>query len=407
MSLALPAGAVRSRTAWLRLAGPAFAVSIGYIDPGNWAADLAAGVYHFSLLWVVLAANAIALVVQLAVIRVTVATGRDLASLIGERWGRYRVPLWLAFEGAVIATDVAEFTGITLGAQLLFHLTTALSAGIGVAVVFALLCAGRGKLRLFDVAMIGVLGLVAIAYVALLHAVNPDLAAVGRGALVPAIPDRGAVLVIVAIIGATVMPHNLFLHSALVRGRLDATPPHERPGIGRFFSRETWVALNIAALINGAILIVGASVHGSDATIAGAFAHLQPLGGLDTSAIFGAALLLSGIAASTTATLTGDVIFGTFAPVRVPLAVRRAVTVLPAAGLLLVGTDGTAMLLWSQMALCLVLPVALAPLLVLLRESERDAGGRRRHGFFALCTATCAVCGVLDIALLWQSLSPS
>jgi manganese transport protein len=333
-----------------------------------------------------------------------VATGHDLATLIAQRWGRYRLALWLAFAGAVIATDLAEFTGITLGAQLLFHLSTALSAGIGVAAVFALLCVGRGKLRLLDIAMIAVLAVVAIAYVALLHAVNPDLAAVGRGALVPSIPDRGAVLVIVAIIGATVMPHNLFLHSALVKSRLDASPRHEHPRIGRFFARETWVALNLAALINGAILIVGASVHGGDATIQGAFAQLRPLRGLDASAVFGAALLLSGIAASTTATLTGDVIFGAFAPVRIPLAARRAMTALPAAALLVAGANGTAMLLWSQMALCLVLPVALTPLLFLLRDAERNRAGRR-SGFFALCAASCGVCGVLDVALLWQSLA--
>jgi manganese transport protein len=270
-----------------------------------------------------------------------------------------------------------------------------------------LLCVKRGRLRLFDLAMIAVLGCVSIAYCTLLYAVHPNLLAVTRGTFVPTIPDRGAVLVIVAIIGATVMPHNLFLHSALVKKRLESVPKHTWPRTGRFFARETWVALNIAAFINGAILIVGASLHGGPTTITAAFAELRPLGNLDSSAIFGAALLLSGIAASTTATLTGDVIFGAFASIRVPLVLRRAITVLPAAALLLGGADGTSLLLWSQTALCLVLPFALVPLLALLYATERDAHGHLNRGFFAVCVAACAVCAALDVTLLWQSLTPS
>jgi manganese transport protein len=406
MSLALPIRAAsRPRMGWLRLVGPAFAVSIGYIDPGNWAADFASSVYHFSLLWVILAANAIAVLVQLAVTRVTIATGMDFATLIRERWSKAAIPLWIVFEGAVIATDVAEFTGITLGAQLLFHLSTAASVAIGVVVVFALLCVGRGKLRLFDFAMIGVLTFVALAFCALVSIVHPDVMAVTRGTLVPTIPDRGAILVIVAIIGATVMPHNLFLHSALVKNRMDASPDAKRTVLSRFFATETIVALTIATFVNGAILIVGASLHNTPTSIEQAFAQLRPLGNIDSSAIFGAALLLSGIAASSTATLTGDVIFGAFAPIRIPLAVRRAVTALPAAALLLAGADGTSMLLWSQTALCLVLPVALVPLLVLLHRTERAKERRGRGGFFVMCAAACAVCVVLDVALLWQSFS--
>ena len=399
---------LRSRDALrprLRLLGPAFAVSIGYIDPGNWAADFAASIYHFSLLWVVLGANVIAVIVQLAVTRVTVVTGEDLATLISARWSKAKLPLCFAFEGAIIATDLAEFTGITLGAQLLFHLTTAMSVAVGVAVVLLLLCFGQKRLRLFDVAMIGVLGFVAVAFCSLIQVTHPDAVAVTHGALIPVIPNREALLVIVAIIGATVMPHNLFLHSSLIKGRIDQTPLRERGGIGRFYVCETMVALTVAAFVNGAILVVGASMHRAPAGIAEAFAQLSSIGGIDSSAIFGAALLLSGIAASTTATLTGDVIFGAFAPARIPFAARRIVTVLPAAALLLFGVDGASLLIWSQTALCFVLPVALVPLLALLHRVERPTiGGGGFPSFFAASACAGALCAVLDVALLWQTL---
>lgn len=401
------ADAVRGRPLrlprWLALVGPAFAVSIGYVDPGNWASDLAAGAYRYSLLWVILLASAIAIVMQLAVTHVTLATGNDLAALIATRWRRWALPLWFAFQGAVIATDLAEFTGVVLGAQLLFHLTLAQSVGFGILVVASVLLIARRRLRLFDAAMLTALGTIACVYVVLVGTMHPDPTAVAAGALIPRVPDMGAVVIIVAIIGATVMPHNLFLHSWLIKQRCttaDGTTTEHR----RFFCRETWVALTLAAVVNGAILVVSASLRGRPASIPDAFAALGPLGQPDLVALFGVALIVSGIAASTTATLSGDSIVAAFSPIRLSPFVRRAIAVGPAAALLLAGMDSTALLLWSQTALCLLLPIALVPLAILVRDLDRTAD-HRRTGLFPLTAAATALCILVDGLLLVQSIT--
>lgn len=404
MAVLAPAAraAALRRPGWLALIGPAFAVSIGYVDPGNWASDLAAGAYGFRLLWVIVAANAIAVVLQVAVTRVTIATGDDLATLIATRWPRWRPAFWAAFQSAVVATDLAEFTGIVLGLQLLFHLSLAWSVGIGLAVVWLLLAVTTRRLRLFEAAMLAAIGAIALAYVWLIGVLRPDPGAVMQGAVVPVIPDAAALLVAVAIIGATVMPHNLFLHSWLVRRRVAAFG--DRNACEKFFTRETIVALNLAALINGAILIVGASLHGGNGSINGAFAALGPHGGVDLSQLFGAALLVSGIAASATATISGDSIVAAFSPVRIPAALRRAVAVFPTAALLLAKVDATLLLLWSQTALCLLLPVALVPLLAILYRTEVARGRVDGRRFFAVCAGATALCIALDVVLLVQSI---
>jgi manganese transport protein len=384
---------------WLRLVGPAVAVSIGYIDPGNWASDLAAGVYGFSLLWVVVVSNIIALVLQLAIVRLTVATGDDFASLIAARWPKAAPIFWAVFQGAAIATDLAEFTGIVLGTQLLFHLTTAQSVVAGLTTVWTLLLMNRRSLRLFDAAMMVAVGSVALVYVNLIGAADPRPLAILHGALIPSIPNGDALLVVVAIVGATVMPHNLFLHSWLIRRRCETVRGLGRRTAGRCFAGETFAALGVAGLINGAILIVGAGVRSGAGSIERAFTALGSLDGIDASMLFGAALLISGIAASTTSTLAGDCIFAAFSPVRVPASVRRAVTILPAAALLLGGIGATTLLLWSQTALCLVLPVALIPLLALIRRS--------RSHFFTITLLVTAICTVLDAALLIVTFLPN
>jgi manganese transport protein len=404
MAVLAPAAraAALRRPGWLALIGPAFAVSIGYVDPGNWASDLAAGGYGFRLLWVILAANAIAVVLQIAVTRVTIATGDDLATLIAARWPRWRPAFWTAFQSAVVATDLAEFTGIVLGLQLLFNLALGPSVALGLGIVWLLLAVTGRRLRLFETAMLAAIGGIAAVFVWLIGVLRPDPGAVAQGAVVPVIPDAAALLIVVAIIGATVMPHNLFLHSWLVRRRVAAFS--DRRACERFFTRETIVALNLAALINGAILIVGASLHGVTGSIGSAFAALAPHGGMQLSQLFGAALLVSGVAASATATLSGDSIVTALSPVRFPAAARRAIAVFPAAALLLAKVDATLLLLWSQTALCLLLPIALVPLLAILYRTEVVRGRVNSRHFFALCSAATAVCVVLDAVLLVQSL---
>jgi manganese transport protein len=384
---------------WLKLAGPAFAVSIGYVDPGNWASDLAAGSYGFRLLWVVVVANIVAIVLQTAVTRLTVTTGRDFASLIAERWPKAAPAFWSVFQLAAIATDIAEFTGIVVGAQLLFHLPTFVSVIAGFLTVYAVLFIGRKRPRLFDVAMIATLTAMATVFAVLTGALHPSAAAVFAGATIPSIPDGGALFIVVAIVGATIMPHNLFLHSSLVHERTRELSHPERRGIGKYFTGETLVALNIAMLINGTILIVGACLGGGSRSIEDAFGALHAING---SALFGAALLISGVAATATATMSGDYIFARFSKRSVSPFLRRTVTALPAAALLLLSVSPTALLLWSQCALCMILPVAVVPLLGLLRASIATPSFGERS-FFRLCVAATVLCIALNVTLIYTS----
>ena len=381
---------------WLRLAGPAFAVSIGYVDPGNWASDLAAGRYGYSLLWAVVLASVIALVLQSAVARVTIALGTDIASAIAARWPRYRVVLWSAYQVSAMATDVAEFAGITLGAHLLLGFDALASVCTGLAVVTMLFALDRRSANALGAAMIAIVTGITLVFAGLVGTLRPDWVAALHGAAVPALPNGGALLIVVAIFGATVMPHNLFLHSSLVHQRCKLLGTGERARAMRFFGGETIGALGVATLVNAAIVIVGASLGHNDGSIEATFAALGPAAGAVPAVLFGAALIASSIAATTTATLSGDYIFAAFSPVRFPAVARRTLTVLPAAALLVAHADVTALLLWSQTALCVLLPVAIVPLLVLARRPL----SARAH---AVCVVAGGICIALDASLLAQS----
>src|SRR5579872_5356031 len=355
------------------LAGPAFAVSVGYMDPGNWATDLAAGLYGMALLWSILVANAMAIVLQVLCVRLATATGDDLATHLVRRWPRHRSLFWAVSQGTAITTDLAEFTGIVVGLRLLFGIALPVAVVIGAIAVSVLFLLGNDRLRRLEVALISIVGLIAFAFVYELGLIHPSLGAVARGALFPTLPDGGALFLVISIIGATVMPHNLFLHSALVAARGQGLPRTQRLANGAVYHRETIVALNLAAFVNGAILVVGALVSRADGSIEHAHVVLGPLLGTGAAVAFGAALLLSGVAASTTATLAGDVVFRTFSPIRVATSLRRALTLAPAAIALLAGASPTNLLIWSQVALALALPVVVVPL-VALTSSGRVMG---------------------------------
>ena len=365
--------------------------------PGNWASDLAAGHYRYALLWAVLLASAIAVVLQMAVARVTLALRLDLATAIATRWPRLRRPFGVMFAAATMATDLAEFAGTALGLHLLFGLDIVASVGAGLLVTMLLLSLDRGRANSLGLAMIAAVGGLIAVFGGLLGALHPDWIAALHGSAVPTIPSGGALLIVVAIFGATVMPHNLLLHSSMIHERCKGLTEAERRSASTFFLRETGVALALATLVNASIVVVGASLPGGDGTIGGSFAALGPVAGNTISMLFGAGLIASSIAATTTATLSGDYVVAAFSSRHVPPIARRALTILPAAGLLLMHVDVTTLLLWSQTALCAILPAALLPLIVLARKPL----SKRAH---AACIAASAVCVVLDLALLGQAL---
>jgi manganese transport protein len=387
---------------WLALAGPAFAISIGYIDPGNWATDIAAGSFGFKLLWVVLVANLMATALQIAVVRLAALTGEDLATTMASRWPKFAPMLWCVFQGAAVATDLAEFSGVVLGLQLLLKWNIIPSVVAGFVAVLAVLILGRHETRRLESIMVLVLGGIALVFAYEVAVLHPSVAAVAGG-LVPRIPSIGAIPLIVGIIGATVMPHNLFLHSSLVAKNASGDRK-KRIEHARFFSKETWFALGIATFVNGAILVLGGSLAGHNDSIESAFhALLLAEGGL-VAVLFGAGLIASGIAAAATATVAGDYVFRALAPWRIAPMARRIATLIPSAALLLWGVRATDLLVWSQIALALVLPAVVVPMLLEYARIHRLHELSLKRPLFVSACAAGGLCIAFDAVLLIQPL---
>jgi manganese transport protein len=387
----------------LAIAGPAFAVSVGYVDPGNWATDLAAGRYGYALLWVVVLASLMAIVVQAVVVRLTFATGESLATTFAHTWPRLRRTSFIVYQAAAIATDLGEFAGVVVGLRLLFGMSTPAASLLGFAAVTLLLFVGQRGLRTIEVTLMSAVAIIALGYVYELHMLGLHVPAVLRGALVPTIPAPGAVAILVGIVGATVMPHNLFLHSAFIVERLER-PAWKTPAVGaRLFVRETVVALALALLVNAAILIVGAALGGSQ-SIEQAYRTIAPLAGTAAAFVFGGTLLCSGLAASTTATIAGDVVARDLAPIAIPRWLRRLGTLAPAVVLMVAGADATTLLIWSQVALALVLPAVLVPTIAVCLRRRLTAALPLPRWLIGTAIATAALCVAFDAALLAQPL---
>lgn len=377
MDASLPRPAATATARWAgaaRFAGPGLLVSVGYMDPGNWATDIEAGSrYGYALLFVVVLSSLAALYLQTRAARLGLVTGRDLAQLCRERYSRpVTLALWAGAEAAIIACDIAEVLGAALALKLLLHLP--LWAGVlltGFDTLVVLAFQGRGMRRL-EAAVLGLVTMIAAAFAIELAFFPPDWGAAGRG-LWPTglvVHDRHALYLAIGIVGATVMPHNLYLHSALVRARPD-TPV--RAAL-RWTTLDVAAALLIAMFVNAAILVLAASAfrHATPPVteIDQAYRLLAPLAGTGAAALlFGVALLASGQSSTITGTLAGQVILEGFLGVQLPLWQRRAITralaILPAlAGVLWLGDDSVGRLLvLTQVALSLQLPFAIWPML--------------------------------------------
>ncbi len=397
------AGAWRN---WRAFAGPAVLVSVGYMDPGNWATDLQGGAqFRYGLLWVVALASAMAVVLQVLAARLGVATGRDLAQACREwapRWTR--LPNWIAAETAIVACDLAEVLGSAVALNLLFHIPLLWATAMTAADVLLLLALQRMGMRPIE-ALVGTLvAVIAACFVVelfVLPRTAPDFAEMGAALLHPGLGRAGMAAVAVGIIGATVMPHNLYLHSALVQTRAVGPGDEARGRAVRWNTVDTVVALAAAFFVNAAILVLAATVfHGRSGVVAGgvryvfepdadwirvAFLTLSPLLGAGAaSLLFALALLASGQSSTLTGTLAGQVVMEGFVALRVRPWVRRLATrllaVVPAVAVIgLRGGGGVNdLLVLSQVVLALQLPFAMFPLLVF--TGRRSLMGRWASG---------------------------
>ena len=401
------AGHRRGPGAVFLLAGPAVVASIAYMDPGNFATNIQAGAgYGVALVWVVLVANAVAMLFQLLSARVGLVTGESLPALCRIHFPRGIVlAMWGVSEVAAMATDLAEFLGGALGLSLLLGLPLLDGMVVTAFVTYALLVAAGRGFRRVELGIGAFVAGIGLCYLLELLIAPPDWAAVMAATLRPRLPDAGAVTLAVGIVGATVMPHAIYLQSGLAGARPRPRNAGERQLLLRYSNRETVVALTLAGAINVAMLLMASRFHAGHSDVAdieSAWRTLVPLLGSAAAGIFLLSLMLSGISSSVVGTMAGQLIMEGFAGFRIPIAVRRLVTMVPAFAVVALGADATRCLVLSQVVLSLALPVPMIALLAIARRRDIMGADAMGRGFMAMAVgATVLVLG-LNAALIGQ-----
>lgn len=375
------------RTGWqskLLFVGPAIIASVAYIDPGNYATNIQAGAgYGYTLLWVVLLANLIAMLFQALSARLGIVTGKNLAELSRDHFPRPVVwVMWVISEIAAMATDLAEFLGGAIGLSLLFSLPLIIGMAITAVITYAILIFERHGFRPIELIIGAMVGVIGLCYLAEMLIAPVDWAAAFAGMMQPALPDSVALTISVGIIGATVMPHAIYLHSGLTQGRATLRTDGERRMLLRYSNIEVVVALAVAGMINMAMVMMAASAfHQGNpdvAEIETAYHTLTPLLGAAAAGMFLTSLIASGISSSVVGTMAGQIIMQGFLRVHVPIWLRRLVTMVPAFAVVAAGANATQALVLSQVVLSIALPVPMIALLIF--SGRRDIMGALKVG---------------------------
>jgi manganese transport protein len=402
-------GKRRGLRAFLPFAGPAVIASIAYMDPGNFATNIQGGAqFGYLLLWVVVLANIVAMLFQALSAKLGIVTGQSLAQLCRTHFPRPLVyTMWVVSEIAAMATDLAESLGAAIGLSLLFGLPLLPGLLITFTVTYAmLLLQGRG-FRPIEMLIAAFIAVIVVCYVIELFVAPPNWRLFAYHSVVPQLAGPDSVMLAVGIIGATVMPHAIYLHSSLTQQRMPARTDAERRRILRFSNREVLLALGVAGLVNMAMLAMAATVfhqdHADIASIETAYHTLVPLLGVGAGAVFMASLLASGISSSVVGTMAGQTIMQDFVHFRIPMWVRRVATMIPATIVVAIGINPTEALVWSQVVLSLVLPMPMIALLVL--SGRRDVMGdfANRRLIQVSTTAAATVVLALNLVLLLQT----
>src|SRR5579872_4602192 len=376
MAYEVLAGRHRSIRSYLAFIGPAVVASIAYMDPGNFATNIQAGArYGYGLLWVVLLANLIAMLFQALSAKLGIVTGRNLAEMCREQFPRPVVwALWIVSEVAAMATDLAEFLGGAIGLALLLHIPLIVGMGITAVLVYGLLMFERRGFRPTELIIGSLVAAIALCYLVEMVIAPVDWAAAGWGSVVPRLPDADALTIAVGIVGATIMPHAIYLHSGLTQNRAPARNDHERRLLVRFSNIEVLAALGVAGLVNMAMVIMAASAfhagHSDVAEIQSAYHTLTPLLGPAAAGVFLTALLASGLSSSAVGTMAGQMIMQGFVGFRIPIIVRRLVTMIPAFVVVWLGVNSTNALVISQVVLSIALPAPVIALLMFTRRKD-------------------------------------
>ncbi len=357
--------------------GPAFIACVAYMDPGNFATNIEGGAkFGYMLIWVIIASNLMAMLIQTLSAKLGIATGMNLAEVCRDEFPRPLVwVMWGASEVVAMATDLAEFVGAAVGFNLLFHIDL-LPAGVitGIA-TFIILGLERRGFRPIEAVISTLVGVIALCYLLETIIDNPDWGLIAHSAITPQFAGTDSIKIAVGILGATVMPHVIFLHSALTQNRIKVDDDRQKKRLFRFEQIDVLIAMSLAGLINAAMLIMAASTFfGNGQThIAGiedAYQTLTPLLGGAASTIFGVSLLASGLSSSAVGTMAGQVIMQGYLRRKIPIGVRRLATMLPALAVLALGLDVTQTLVLSQVVLSFGIPFALIPLVLFTRRRD-------------------------------------
>jgi manganese transport protein len=390
----------------LPLLGPAFVAAIAYVDPGNFATNIQGGSrYGYLLIWVVVAANLMAMLVQWLSAKVGIATGRNLAEICRERYPRsVSYGLWIQAELIAMSTDMAEFVGAALALNLLFGVPLFPSGLITAVVAFGVLGLQRRGFRWFEIAITGLFGVILLGFLYDTLRIGGDAGGLAQG-LIPGFAGSDSVLLAVGILGATVMPHVIWLHSAMTQERITPRDDDEKRTLLRFQRVDVIVAMSLAGLANMAMLSIAAALfHGSGRlgvdSITGAHHGFEVLAGKGSAIAFALALLASGFASSSVGTYAGQVVMRGFIQRSIPLALRRGLTMAPALIVLGAGVDPTRALVFSQVILSFGIPFALIPLVLL--SSRREVMGElvNKRLTTVVASVVAAMVVVLNVFLL-------
>lgn len=389
--------------------GPAFIASVAYMDPGNFATNIQGGAkFGYELLWVIVGSNLMAMLIQTLSAKLGIATGENLAEHCRNQFPRWMVwSMWVLAELVAMATDLAEFLGAALAFNLLFGMPL-LAAGLLTAVVtFLILGLERFGFRPLEAVITALVGVVAASYVIEIFLVKPNFGDVLYHAVVPHFSGTESVLVATGILGATVMPHAIYLHSALTQDRIVVKDPKQLQKLFRFEIIDVLVAMGAASLINMAMLIMAATTFHQQGlseigTIEEAYRTLQPLLGSAASVVFGISLLASGLSSSSVGTMAGQVIMQGFLHRRIAPWIRRLVTMLPSLIVIAIGLDPTRTLVLSQVVLSFGLPFAVIPLVMFTRRKDLMGTLVNKPLTTVLASVAAALIVSLNLFLLYQ-----
>jgi manganese transport protein len=386
---------------YLAFVGPAVIASIAYMDPGNFATNIQAGAkYGYRLLWVVLLANLIAMLFQALSAKLGIVTGRNLAEMCRDQFSKPIVwAMWVVSEIAAMATDLAEFLGGAIGLSLLFQMPLLTGMAITAIATYGILMFEVSGFRAIELIIGGLVAVIGLCYLAEMFIAPVDWGATAFHLVVPQLDDAAALLLAVGIIGATVMPHAIYLHSGLTQARTLPRNEKERRRLVRISNIEVIIALAVAGLVNVAMVVMASSAfhagHSEVAEIETAYHTLIPLLGASAAGVFLLSLIASGISSSVVGTMAGQMIMQGFVDFRIPIWIRRAITMVPAFIVVALGINATYALVISQVVLSLALPLPMVALLIFTHR--RDIMGRFAN---SLLTHVAALIGTILVLSL-------